>query len=141
MDDIAFLAQHLNLENYEVAAFIIRCFNEYSSDFLVHNTDVLDPDFAQIRLRVRVTMKNRQDEHAASFVLDVLGYLHDRGYIPEGCTIEEAVSQIHQRLCMLQSLRLGNAVWIEDRRLEDDLHSALLREMEKAKSASRFLVY
>ncbi|KAH6839429.1 hypothetical protein B0I37DRAFT_438955 [Chaetomium sp. MPI-CAGE-AT-0009] len=147
MHAIVFLAQHLNIESRWAAAVIINCFTEYVSDFLLYHPDVLDPDFAQIRARVHLTMAHRpvgwlwtqetasakqfwgQEEHATSFVLHVLDYLYNSGYIPKDCTIDSAVSQIHQRLCMLQSLCLGNGVWIEDSRLQDDLRMALLGEM------------
>jgi hypothetical protein len=147
---IHFLAQHLELANPHVAGFIVSCFNEYVVNFLWNNPLVLDPDLAQIRARVHLTMAHQpvgwlwtqqtpeaqqlmgQDEHATVFVLRVLDFLAAEDLWPKDCGVDQAVYQIHQRLCVLQSLWLGNRVWVENSAVQAGLKRALVKAMEEA---------
>ena len=142
------LAQHLELTSYEATRFIISSFNDYVLDFLRDHPQALDPDLAQITARVRLTMENPpvewlwsqqspesqkkwgQEEHATAFVLRVFDFVMDEGLFPEDSSVEEAVYQIHRRLCGLQSLWLRNGVWIEDQELQAQLGGALEKIME-----------
>ncbi|KAH6627532.1 hypothetical protein F5144DRAFT_652456 [Chaetomium tenue] len=147
MDALTFLVCQLRMEDPHTAAFFISCFNDYAYEYLLHHPDVLDPDFAHIRARVHLTMAHRpvgwlwtqetpwakqswgQEEHATAFVLHVLDYVYNRGYISNDFTIDQAIWEIHRRLCMLQSLCLGNGIWVEDAVYEKNLQKALYEQM------------
>jgi hypothetical protein len=144
---ITFLTEKLELATPETALFVISCFNDYAFDFLLTNPSVLDPDLAQIRARINLTMANRpvgwlwtqqtpeakkawgQEEHATAFVLRILDYLYVHGHFPNYCAIDAVVNQIHQGLCVLQSVCLGNGTWVEDAGLQDELRRALAEVM------------
>jgi hypothetical protein len=143
------LVEHLQLGNPEVARFVVSCFSLYVLDFLQSHPNALDPQLAQIRARVHLTMAHRpvgwlwtqhtpdamrlwgQEEHATSFVLRVLDYAVNKGLCPKDCSVDRLVDEVYQRLCVLQSLWQGNGVWVEDRRLQEALRGALLTAMEE----------
>lgn len=146
------LSDHVELGNPTTVAFVVACFHDYVAGFLRSHPDALEPDFAQITVRVRLTVEHRavrwvwtqltpearqvwsQDEHAAAFVLRVLARLDAQGLrvVPEDWGLEEeAVYDIYCRLCRLQSLWLGSGTWIEDARVQAELRSALVRVMEE----------
>jgi hypothetical protein len=145
---VDFLAKHLEIDILEVTHFAVSCFYDYVAGFLNSHPEALDPDLAQIRARVRLTMAHRpagwlwtqqdtaearqawgQDEHATAFVLRVLHHVFIKGHLVNGCTVDEAVYQIHRRFCMLQSIWLENGVWIGDRELQTELKRALTKVM------------
>ena len=144
---ITFLAEALELGTPQTTLFVISCFNDYAFDFLLGHPYVLDPDLAQIEARIHLTMAHRpvgwlwtqqtpeakqdwgQEEHAAAFVLRVVDYLYAQGHFPNDCTIDTVVNQIHQRLCILQSVCLGNGTWVEDAELQNELRRALAEVM------------
>ncbi|KAK4043858.1 hypothetical protein C8A01DRAFT_43234 [Parachaetomium inaequale] len=151
---ITFLAEKLELGVPQTTLFVISCFNDYAFDFLLNNPNVLDPDLAQIRARIHLTMAHRpvgwlwtqqmeeakeawgQEEHAAAFVLRVLDYLYALGHFPNDCPIDAAVNQIHQRLCVLQSVCLGDGTWVEDAGLQSELRRALAEVMGEIECAN-----
>ncbi|KAK4153510.1 hypothetical protein C8A00DRAFT_33738 [Chaetomidium leptoderma] len=155
---IQFLAQHLDLKTPEVAGYLISRFSEYVLNFLHDHPNVLDPDFAQIRARVHLTMAHRpvgwlwtqhntpaamrlwgQEEHATALVLRVLDYLANEGHCPKDCGIDQMAFEIHRCLCVLQSLWLQNGVWVGDRQLEMELGRALgiaMEELELVRAVS-----
>ncbi|KAL2195422.1 hypothetical protein P885DRAFT_40727 [Corynascus similis CBS 632.67] len=158
---LGLLKDLLRLETTEMTAFVILCFSSYVSDFLQHHPDVLEPDLAQVKARVRLTLTHppvrwlwtqktvntrrvwRQDEHAAAFVLRVLEYLYMWGNCHKDWYTEFVVDQIHQRLCILQSLFLGNGTWVGDQTLQNELGTALEDAMEivNPNPSSAFYVY
>ncbi|KAL2182071.1 uncharacterized protein P884DRAFT_188945 [Thermothelomyces heterothallicus CBS 202.75] len=148
---LGLLTTLLRLESIETTAFVIRCFGYYASEFLQHHPDALDPDLGQVEARVRLTMAHRpvrwlwtqkaaeakrlwqQEEHAAAFALRILDHFFARGGCADDCDIGIAVGQIHQRLCILQSLFLGNSAWVEDPTLQEELRGALEDAMNRTK--------
>jgi hypothetical protein len=147
MNALDFLVFHLEMQNDQVGAFIISSFTEYAFEFLLRYPDVLYPNFAHIKARIRLNMTHRsvgwlctqgtppekqcwrQEEYATSFLLHVLDYLYKMRYIPEGRTIDDVVRDTYRRLCILQSVFLGNAVWIENTMLQAKLRNALIEAM------------
>ncbi len=149
-----FLAQYLGLTSVQATHFIVAYFNEYVLNYLQDHPRALDPDLAQIKARVHLTMDNPpvqwlwnqespesqkqwgQEEHATAFVLHVFDFVVDEGLFPENSSIDEAVYQIHRRLCVLQSLWLRNGVWIEDQELQaqlaGDLETIMQVELARA---------
>lgn len=145
---IAFFATQLELGSPEVARFVISSFRDYAFDFLQAHPNVLDPDLAQIRARVHLTMAHRpvgwlwtqhtpeskrawgQEEHATAFVLHVLDDLYTSKNLPHDCSIDTFVSEIYRRLCVLQSICLGHDTWVEDEQLRVQLTRALQAAME-----------
>jgi hypothetical protein len=132
-----FLAQNLGLSNPETASVWISSFRSYTHGFLQSNLHVLDPDYGQILARVRLTRVHwltkwfwtqepeaeaawLQEEYATAFVLRVLGCTS----LGRRC-VDEAVYEVHRRLCVLQSVWLENGVWVEDRQLQSELKRAL----------------
>ncbi|KAK4239584.1 hypothetical protein C8A03DRAFT_42815 [Achaetomium macrosporum] len=144
---VAFLAKHLEIDILEVTHFAVSCFYDYVAGFLHGHPSALDPELAQIRARVQLTMAHRpvgwlwtqhttdaqqawgQDEHATAFVLRVLDHIYMKGHLVNGVTVDEAVYQIHRRLCMLQSIWLENGVWVGGRVLQTELKRALTKAM------------
>ena len=148
LSNTGLLAQHLELRSYQALSFIISYFNNYVLNFLRDHPQALDPDLAQITARVRLTEEHPpvqwlwtqespesqkkwgQEEHATAFVLRVLDFVVDEGLFPEDYSIDEAVYQVHRRLCVLQSLWLRNGVWVEDQELQAQLRGALEKVMD-----------
>ncbi|KAK3301689.1 uncharacterized protein B0T15DRAFT_497404 [Chaetomium strumarium] len=140
---VVFLAKHLEIDSLEVTHFTVSCFHDYVTGFLNNNKNnnnnnnnshpnTLDPELAQIRARHTAEAQQAwgQDAHATAFVLRVLDHVFIKGLFVNGCcTVEEAVCQIHRRLCMLQSIWLENGVWVGDRALQTELKSALAKVM------------
>jgi hypothetical protein len=155
---LTFLATHLELGTPEITRFVISSFSDYAFDFLQAHRNVLDPELAQIKARVHLTMAHRpvgwlwtqhapeakrtwgQEEHAAAFVLHVLDDIYTSKSFPNDCCIDTLVYEIHRRLCVLQSLCLGNGTWVEDEHFRAQLRRALevaVGEVELGRTASR----
>ena len=148
LSNTGLLAQHLELTSHLALSFIISYFNNYVLNFLRDHLLALDPDLAQITARVRLTEEHPpvqwlwtqespesqkkwgQEEHATAFVLRVLDFVVDEGLFPEDYSIDEAVYQVHRRLCVLQSLWQRNGVWVEDQELQAQLGGALEKVMD-----------
>ncbi len=144
------LAHHLELgtTSPQAVRFIISCFNDYVFKFLWNNRLDLDPDLRQVMARMNLTMAHRytewlwmqntpeaqilmaQEEHATNFVLRVLTFLVDKKLCPKECPIDQAVFYIHRWLCVLQSLWLGNGVWVEIPEDQMKLRTALTTAMD-----------
>lgn len=71
-----------------------------------------------------------QDEHATVSVLRMLDSQGTKGLWPKESSVDQTIYEIHQRLCVLQSLWLENGVWVEDLVLQVDLKRALVRAIE-----------
>ena len=151
---IHFLIRHLKIAHLcpRFVFQVIALFFLYVQDFLQYNTHVLDPQLAQVKLRVRLAFKYQQaswgwdrqfcydpeniyptlqDDCAAEFVIGVIHLFSTMG---KGITVteegeqgdfEELVQEIHRWLCVLQSVWLNNGVWIEVPWFEDRMHRAL----------------
>jgi hypothetical protein len=146
--DLPFITRTLDLPTPETTLLVLTCFNYYVTNFLSRNPLVLDPDIAHILARVRLTMTRPptrwlwlqdtaeaweemgQEEHATIFVLRVLSYMASEGLWATDSGVSRAVCEIHQWLCKLQSLWLGNGVWIEDVEMEAELRKAIWRVMQ-----------
>lgn len=147
MNGLDFLVFHLNMKTDQFGAFIISAFTEYAFEFLLRYSDVLYPNFAHIKTRITLGMTYRpvgslwtqgtplekqywkQEEYATSFVLHVLDYAHKMRYIPEDFTIDDVVQDYYNRLCILQSVFLGNAGWITNPMLRVKFRNTLLEAM------------
>lgn len=122
-------------------SIITTHFSTYLHNFLqphpAPNT-IVDPDLRQITLRIGLAAAHptagwlwaqqpsteapwSQDEHAAAFVHSVLAELVAQGhwdarFQSSAGGLEGAVRKVHVWLCVLQSLWLGDGVWVEGKR-------------------------
>jgi len=151
---IHFLIRHLKIAHLcpRFVFQVVALFFLYVRDFLQDNTHVLDPQLAQVKLRVRLALIYQQaswgwdrqfgydpdnvypplqDDYAAEFVIGVIRLFLKMGKgitvteEREQCEFDELVQEIHRWLCVLQSVWLRNGVWIEVRWFEDRMHRAL----------------
>lgn len=147
---LALLNKHLSIHNQELTDLVVCCFSDYVRVFLVQHPQALDPDCAQIQMRVRLTLAHggsrwlwtqtalearqawTQDEHATAFILEILTHISKKGLVPKNGGIDAAVEGLHKRLSLLQSLWLGNGVWIEDPQLRKELRDAVMRALATA---------
>ncbi len=150
---IKVLTECLVLPNADITSFIMTCLYDYVRNFLRHNPNVLDPHLPHIKLRIALTAEHPsvgwswtqdasetkqewvQEEHATVFVLSILRYLVSNGYCAQSCDPERAIYEIHQWLCILQSLWLENGVWVDDLQLQTRLKNALVETMRKIEEA------
>ncbi|KAK4131589.1 hypothetical protein BT67DRAFT_485845 [Trichocladium antarcticum] len=143
------LSRYLGLPNTNLASAVMTYFYDYVNNFLQHNRDVLDPHLPHIQLRILLAAEHPsagwrwtqqgpeakqtwdQDEHATVFVQAVLQHPVADRYCPGDCSPARPIHTIHQWLCMLQSVWLGNGVWVDDGQLQTQLRDALMEVMWK----------
>ncbi|KAL2260097.1 hypothetical protein VTK26DRAFT_6018 [Humicola hyalothermophila] len=143
----------LSLPSPSLTHALIAHFSAYLTHFLRHQdpTLVLDPHLPQITLRLALASAHPEagwpwtttttatpdgqgpDEHAALFVRRVLRDMIAGGYDCGGGDGDHgaAVRKVHTWLCVLQSLWLGNGVWVEEGEGQGEWRAALLEVLER----------
>ena len=131
----------LSLPSPVLTHSVITHFSTYLRNFLQPHpapNAIVDPDLRQITLRIGLAAAHPtagwlwaqqpsteapwgQDEHATAFVYCVLAELVVQGHCDAGFgsaagALEGAVREVHVWLCVLQSLWLGDGVWVEGER-------------------------
>ncbi|KAK0719027.1 hypothetical protein B0T21DRAFT_415042 [Apiosordaria backusii] len=150
------LMSELQIANPAAAAFIISCFADYVSHFLIHQpASLLDPHFPDLRMRINLTLMNGgvpfawtnmhqlcnnpsagQADHSAVFVIRVLQYAAGTYAFQSAYELlhdEAILKEMHVILCKLQSIWIGTShAWVEDERVREALKVALHRAMREA---------
>ncbi|KAK4171419.1 hypothetical protein QBC36DRAFT_295379 [Triangularia setosa] len=150
------LMSEVNISNPAAAAFIISCFADYVSYFLVHQpANLLDSHFPDIRMRINLTLMNGdvtfswinmhqlsnspsagQAEYSAVFVIRVVQYAAGTYAFQSAYELlndESTLKEMHVILCKLQSIWIGTSdAWVEDERARGTLRGALFRAMGEA---------
>ncbi|KAL2015670.1 hypothetical protein VTK56DRAFT_5048 [Thermocarpiscus australiensis] len=139
----------LALTDDDMTRYVIACFHNYVLNFLCAHPNAMDPDVEQIRVRLRLAISQpsaplgwnqhavklkqteSQNVHATLFVQRVLEYLFSNALRPHRYNRQEMIYQIHRRLSALQSLWLGDGLWVDDEQFQVELRNVLITAMKE----------